>query len=77
MVTRKNGGCGRDLLIALFDQPSEDLCSRTQASLDLSARVLAIGLPDYEVSGTLQQSQESDEKEEKPASESAKLEPQG
>jgi hypothetical protein len=57
-----------ELKIALLDELLENLCASAQASVDLSARVLAIGPLHYEIGGALQQRQKRDQKKEEPSS---------
>lgn len=77
VITRKDGGRARDLLVALIDQPFENLRADPETGIDLGEGVLAVRLPDDEISGALQQGQERDEREKKPAPETAKLKTQG
>ena len=77
VVARENCRRRRDLPVTLFDQFLENLCARAQARVNLREGVLAIRVPDDEIGNALQERQERDEKEEKPAPETAKLKPQG
>ena len=71
MITRKNGGRGRDLLVTLFDQFFENAGAGAEAGLNLRQSMLSISLPDEKVDCALQQRQERDQEKEQPASETA------
>jgi hypothetical protein len=71
VVTRKNGGCGRDLLIALFDQFFENTGTGAEAGFDLRHGMLSISLPDQKVDCALQQRQERNQEKQQPASKTA------
>ncbi len=49
MITRKNGGRGRDLLVTLFDQLFENAGTGAEAGLNLRQSMLSISLPDEKV----------------------------
>jgi hypothetical protein len=71
VITRKNGGRGRDLLVTLFDQLFENAGTAAEAGLNLRHGMLSISLPDENVDCALQQRQERNQEEEQPASETA------
>ena len=71
MITRKNGGRGRDLLVTLFDQLFENAGSGSEAGLNLRERMLSISLPDEKVDCALQQRQERNQEKQQPASKTA------
>jgi hypothetical protein len=55
----------------LLDQSFEDPGTMAQPGFDGCESVLAIGLPNDEISGALQQGQERDEEEEQPTPKTA------
>ena len=71
MITRKNGGRSRDLLITLFDQLFENAGTGAEAGLNLRHGMVSISLPDKKVNCALQQCQERNEEKQQPASEAA------
>ena len=71
MITRENGGRGRDLLVTLFDQFLENTGTGAEAGLNLRHGMLSISLPDEEVGCALQQRQERNQEKEQPASKTA------
>ena len=64
MITRKNGGRSRDLLITLFDQLFENAGTGAEAGLNLRHGMLSISLPDEKVRCALQQRQERNQEKE-------------
>jgi hypothetical protein len=58
VIMRKNGGRGRDLLVALFDQLFEDAGTGAEAGFNLRHGMLSISLSDEKVNCALQQRQE-------------------
>jgi len=58
VITRKNGGRGRDLLVTLFDQLFENAGTGAETGLNLCQRMLSISLPDEKIDCALQQRQE-------------------
>ncbi len=77
MIAREDGGRARDLLVALFDQFLEKLRPGPETGVDLRESVVAIRPPNDKVGDALQEGQERDEREKQPASETAKVKPQG
>ena len=71
MIARKNRRRAGDLLIALLDQFLENLRSSSQTRFNLRERMLAVCVPDEEISRTLQERQKRKEEKEEPASETA------
>jgi hypothetical protein len=71
VITRKNGGRGRDLLVTLFDQLFENAGTGAEAGLNLRQSMLSISLPDEKVACALQQRQERNQEKEQPASKTA------
>jgi hypothetical protein len=71
VITRKNGGRGRDLLVTLFDQLFENACSGAEAGLNLGEGMLSISLPDEKIDCALQKCQERKQEKEQPASKTA------
>ena len=71
MITRKNGGSGRDLLVTLFDQFFENAGTGAKTGLNLRQRILSISLPDEKVACALQQRQERNQEKQQPASKTA------
>ena len=71
MVTRKNGGRGRDLLVTLFDQLFENTGTGSEAGLNLGEGMLSISLSDEKVNCALQQRQERNQEKQQPASKTA------
>ena len=71
MITRKNGGRGRDLLVTLFDQLFENAGTGAETGLDLGEGMLSISLPDEKVNCALQQRQERNQEKQQPASKTA------
>jgi len=71
MITRKNGGRGRDLLVTLFDQLFENAGTAAEAGLNLRHGMLSISLADEKVDCALQQRQERKQEKEQPASKTA------
>ena len=71
MITRKNGGRGRDLLVTLFDQFFENAGTGAEAGLNLRQSMLSISLPDEKVDCALQQRQERNQEKQQPASKTA------
>ena len=71
MITRKNGGRGRDLLVALFDELFENAGTAAEAGLNLRHGMLSISLPDEKVDCALQQRQERNQEKQQPASKTA------
>ncbi|MGB6315540.1 MAG: hypothetical protein WBG13_23730 [Pseudolabrys sp.] len=71
MITRKNGGRGRDLLVTLFDQLFENAGTGAKAGLNLRQSMLSISLPDEKVACALQQRQERNQEKQQPASKTA------
>ena len=71
MITRKNGGRGRDLLVTLFDQLFENAGSGSEAGLNLRERMLSISLPNEKVDCALQQRQERNQEKKQPTSKTA------
>jgi len=64
MITRENGGRGRDLLVALFDQLIENSGAGAETRFDLSESMVAIGLADDKIGGALEQRQEGNQEKE-------------
>jgi hypothetical protein len=54
VITRKDGGRGRDLLVTLFDQLFENAGTGAKAGLNLRQSMLSISLPDEKVACALQ-----------------------
>ena len=73
VVTGKNCGRANDLAISLVDQFLEDLTTGAEAGFNLRERVAAVRLPDDEVGRALQQGQKRNEREKKPAPETAEF----
>jgi hypothetical protein len=71
VITRKNGGRGRDLLVTLFDQLFENAGTGSEAGLNLGEGMLSISLPDEKVNCALQQRQERNQEKQQPASKTA------
>ena len=71
MIARENGGRGRDLLVALFDQLIENSGAGAETGFDLGEGVVPIGLADDKIGGALQQRQERNQEKEQPATETA------
>lgn len=71
MITRKNGGRGRDLLVTLFDQLFENTGTGSEAGLNLGEGMLSISLSDEKVNCALQQRQERNQEKQQPASKTA------
>jgi hypothetical protein len=71
VISRKNGGRGRDLLVTLFDQLFENAGTGAEAGLNLRHRMLSIRLPDEKVNCALQQRQERNQEKEQTASKTA------
>jgi len=71
VITRKNGGRGRDLLVTLFDQFFENAGTGAEARFDLRHGMLPISLPDEKIDCALQQRQERNQEKEQPASKTA------
>jgi len=71
VITRKNGGRGRDLLVTLFDQFFENAGTGAEAGLNLRQSMLSISLPDEKVDCALRQRQERKQEKEQPASKTA------
>jgi hypothetical protein len=71
VITRKNGGRSRDLLVTLFDQLFENAGTAAEAGLNLRHGMLSISLPDEKVDCALQQGQECNQEKEQPASKTA------
>jgi hypothetical protein len=71
VITRKNGGRGRDLLVTLFDQLFENAGTAAEAGLNLRQGMLSISLPDEKVDCALQQRQERNQEKEQSASKTA------
>ena len=71
MITRKNSGGGRDLLVALFDQFFKNSGTGAEAGLNLRQSMLSISLPDEKVACALQQRQERNPEKQQPASKTA------
>ena len=71
MITRKNGGRGRDLLVTLFDQLFKNAGTGAEAGLNLRQSMLSISLPDEKVACALQQRQERNQEKQQPASKTA------
>jgi hypothetical protein len=71
VITRKNRGRGRDLLVTLLDQLFENAGTGAEAGLNLRQGMLPISLPDEKVDCALQQRQERDQEKEQPASKTA------
>ena len=71
MITRKNGGRSRDLLITLFDQFFENAGTGAEAGLNLGEGMLSISLPDEKIDCALQQCQERNQEKQQPASKTA------
>ena len=77
VVAREDRRRARDLLVALLDQFFENLRAGAQAKINLRKSVLAIRVPDDEISRALQEGEERDQREEEPAPETAEVKPQG
>ena len=71
MITRKNGGRGRDLLVTLFDQLFKNTGTAAEAGLNLRQGMLSISLPDEKVDCALQQRQERNQEKQQPTSKTA------
>jgi hypothetical protein len=71
VISRKNGGRGRDLLVTLFDQLFENAGTAAEAGFNLRQGMLSISLPDEKVDCALQQRQERNQEKEQPASKTA------
>ena len=71
VITRKNGGRGRDLLVTLFDQLFENAGTASEVGFNLRQSMLSISLPDEKVDCALQQRQERNQEKEQPASKTA------
>ena len=71
MITRKNGGRGRDLLVTLFDQLFENAGAGSEAGLNLREGMLSISLPDEKIDCALQQRQERNQEKQQPTSKTA------
>jgi hypothetical protein len=71
VITRKNGGRGRDLLVTLFDQLFENTGTGSEAGLNLGEGMLSISLSDEKVNCALQQRQERNQEKQQPASKTA------
>jgi hypothetical protein len=71
MITRKDGGRNRDLLVTLFDQLFENAGTATEAGFNLRHGVLSISLADEKVECALQQCQERNQEKQQPASKTA------
>ena len=71
MITRKNGGRGRDLLVTLLDQLFENAGTASEVGFNLRQGMLSISLPDEKVDCALQQRQERNQEKEQPASKTA------
>jgi len=71
VITRKNRGRGRDLLVTLFDQLFENASTGAEAGLNLRDGMVSISFPDEKVDCALQQCQERNEEKQQPASKTA------
>jgi hypothetical protein len=71
VITRKNGGRGRDLLVTLFDQLFENTGTGSETGLNLGEGMLSISLSDEKVNCALQQRQERNQEKQQPASKTA------
>ena len=77
MIAREDRGRARDLLVALFDEFLENLRARPEARIDLGEGVLAVGMPNDEVTDALQKDEKREKREKKPAPKTAKVQSQG